>query len=185
MRMSQAEKDRSRERIVASAARLMRERGLDGASVGEVMKAAGMTHGGFYKHFDSKDALLEAGLDRAFDDVVGLFSDPSPGGEAAAAARFRAFYLSEQHLASPGQGCPVAGLSGEVARGGGDLKAGFGAGVRKMAALIAGGIPGAERARRRRAMRQLAMMAGAILIARASDEATAQEILACCREGLE
>ena len=63
MRMSQAEKDKSHARIVASASRLLRERGIDGASVSDVMKDAGLTHGGFYKHFASKDELAETAFE--------------------------------------------------------------------------------------------------------------------------
>ena len=64
MRMSQEEKEKSHERIIVSAARLLRERGVEGASVNDVMSDAGLTHGGFYKHFDTKDALLASSAGR-------------------------------------------------------------------------------------------------------------------------
>ena len=71
VRVSQQEKDLSHQRIVASAARLIRERGVDGAGVAEVMKDAGMTAGGFYRHFASKDDLIAAALDTAFAQTLG------------------------------------------------------------------------------------------------------------------
>ena len=179
MRASQEEKGRSRARIVASAARLVRQRGVEGASVGDVMRDAGLTHGGFYKHFGSKEALLAAALDRAFDETAEKLGPGLPADEAAAvSAGFQDFYLSDGHVASPSVGCPVAALSGDVARGAAALKASFGAGVRRVVALLARGASGSERARRARATRQLAMMAGAVMIARASDPDTAREVRA-------
>ena len=91
MRMSKDEKERSHQRIVASAARLFRERGLEGASVGDVMAAAGMTHGGFYKHFDSKDALAGSALALAFAE----FTQPLEGNDDRDGyALYRARYLT-------------------------------------------------------------------------------------------
>jgi TetR/AcrR family transcriptional repressor of nem operon len=82
----------------------------------------------------------------------------------------------------PGRGCPIAALGGDVARGATALKARFGAGARRIIGLLARDLPGSEKARRARAARQLAMMAGAIMIARASDPETARDVLAACRE---
>ncbi len=183
MRMSQDEKDKSRARIIASASRLVRERGVDGASVGDVMGDAGLTHGGFYKHFESKDALLATALDSAFDEIVAMLA-PQLEGETAAAHSigFQAFYLSDGHVASPSMGCPVAALSGDFARGAAALKERFGGGVRRIIGLLARGNGGSESARRVRATRQLAMMAGAVMIARASDPDTARAVLSACRD---
>ena len=183
MRMSREDKDRSHGRIVASAARIFRERGVEGASVNDVMKDAGMTHGGFYKHFGSKDDLLAAALDEAFDEISRLLRPDLPAGEAASVAPgFQDYYLSDGHMTWPGRGCPIAAVGGDVARGPTALKARFGAGVGRIVGLLARGLPGSEAARRARATRQLAMMAGAIMIARASDPDTAREVLSACRE---
>ena len=183
MRMSQEEKGRSHDRIVASAARLIRQHGVDGASVNDVMKDAGLTHGGFYKHFESKDALLAAALESAFDEIVDMLGPDLQEGDAShRSAEFQDFYLSEDHVASPSLGCPVAALSGDIARGATALKARFGEGVRCIIALLGRGGAGSERVRRMRATRQLAMMAGAVMIARASDPDMAREVLAACRE---
>ena len=184
MRMSQDEKDRSHQRIIASAAKLFRRSGIEGASVGDVMQDAGMTHGGFYKHFDSKDALLVAALDRAFDETFEKLGPELPHAEAAVvSSAFQAYYLSDGHVASPAIGCPIAALGNDVARGADLLKARFGAGVRRIVSRLARGVAGSQRTRQTRAMRQIAMMAGAVMIARASDPATAREMLAACRNG--
>lgn len=177
MRMSQDEKMRSHGRIVESAARLFRERGLEGASVNDVMMDASMTHGGFYKHFDNKDALIERALERAFDEFVNNF-ERNQTDEAIAASR--ALYLSQEHMANPGRGCPVAALGAEIARGSSRLKAAFGAGVRRVIAAVAGSRKGSPTARRTAALREFSMLVGAMVIARASDPEFADEVLAAC-----
>ena len=183
MRMSQEEKVKSRARILGSASRLFRERGLDGASVADVMQDADMTHGGFYKHFESKDALLAAALDQAFAEIAEKLEPAiAPGAAQAIASEFQDFYLSDGHKTSPGCGCPVAALGGDIARMESELKAQFGAGIRRITNLLASGLPGSERVRQSRAIQQFAMMAGAIMIARASDPNTAHDVLAACRE---
>ncbi len=177
MRVSQEEKDKSTTRIVASAARLFRERGLEGASVSDVMKDAGMTHGGFYKHFDSKDALLKTALESAF----AAFTTALQGDDAEEAfAAFRALYLSREHMSHPGFGCPVAALGTELARGSASIKAAFGTGVRRMVDAISRSRKGSAQARRTAAFREFSMLVGAMVIARASDRELADEVLAAC-----
>jgi TetR/AcrR family transcriptional repressor of nem operon len=178
MRMSQAEKDKSHGRIVASASRLLRERGLDGASVDEMMKAAGMTHGGFYKHFDNKEALIEAAIDAAFAG----FAEPLERGEPErAVAAYRALYLSDGHKNHPGIGCPVASLGPDISRAPERLKSAFGAGVRRIVAALARVRKGSAPEREAAAFREASMLVGAMVIARASDPATARAVLAACK----
>ena len=179
MRMSQAEKDKSHARIVASASLLLRERGLNGASVDEVMKAAGLTHGGFYKHFDSKGALIEAAIGAAFAG----FAEPLERGEPErAVAAYRALYLSEGHKNHPGIGCPVASLGPDIGRAPERLKSAFGAGVRRIVAALARVRKGSAHEREAAAFRDASMLVGAMVIARASDPATARAVLAACRQ---
>lgn len=181
MRMSREDKELSHARIVSSAAALVRRRGIAGASVNEIMEDAGLTHGGFYKHFDSKEALLDAALDSAFDEFASrLHRDRTA--TATLQAEFRRFYLSRGHVATPEQGCPIAALAGDVGRASADLKARFGSGVRRIVDLLGRGSGSAE-ARRARAIRQLVMMAGAVTIARACDPETAAQVLEACRDG--
>lgn len=179
MRVSQDEKDRSHQRIVEAAARLMRERGIEGTGVAEVMSAAGMTHGGFYRHFDGKDALLAAALEKAFDEITSLLDLPEP--PATAVTRFETRYLSADHIRNPGLGCPVAALAGDIARAAPSLRSTFTQGVHRLVSRLAGGMKGAGRGREDRAMRRLAMLAGAVMLARATDDETGNAILAACR----
>lgn len=182
MRMSREDKDRSHARIVASAASIMRRRGTEGTSVNDVMQDAGLTHGGFYKHFDSKEALLVAALDAAFDEIATLLRPDVAASDAGRVAKvFERFYLSRMHVATPERGCPAAALGGDIGRGSADLKARFGTGVRRIIALLGRGTSGNADARRVRATRQLAMMAGAVAIARACDPETAASVLKACR----
>ena len=174
MRMSNEEKSKSHARIVASASRLFRERGLEGASVADVMQDAAMTHGGFYKHFTNKGALVEAALDEAFSKFVASVEKD----ESQSALDL---YLSRGHLSNPGMGCPVATLGPEVARGPNPLKAVFGAGVRRMVDAIAHRRAGPDDTRRRKALREFSMLVGAVIIARASDPELADDVLAACR----
>ena len=182
MRVSQREKERSRERIVDAAARLMRERGIEGTSVADVMAEADMTHGGFYRHFDTKEALLVSALRSAFDQMVSELDRRLAGDELeAAVAGFDAFYLSEGHVDQPGMGCPAAAVGSDAGRGSDALKAAFGAGIRGMVTALAKGRRGSAQARQASAMRELAMLAGAVIIARASDPDTARDMLAACQ----
>ena len=177
MRMSQEEKELSHARIVASASRLFRERGIEGAGVADVMEDAGMTHGGFYKHFQSKEALLIRALEDAFSEFVDAFQ--AEGAEKVLPT-FKALYLSREHLEQPGVGCPVAALGTEIARGSARLKMTFGAGVRRMIEAIAGTRKRAPAGRRAAALREFSTLVGAMVIARASDPELAAEILSAC-----
>ena len=113
MRMSQIEKDRSHARIIGSAAKLVRQHGIEGTSVDDVMKDAGLTHGGFYKHFESKDTLVAAALDEAFKEIIEMLEPQTLKQNAASLSTdFQSFYLSDPHVASSNKGCPIAALSG-------------------------------------------------------------------------
>jgi TetR/AcrR family transcriptional repressor of nem operon len=184
VRVSQAEKEKTRERIVASAARLLRERGVEGASVADVMTDAGMTHGGFYRHFETKDDLVEVALDRAFDQHLSSAERRlDDGADVNVIEGFIAHYLSDGHVAHAGQGCPIAALSGEMSRVPDGVRARFAAGVKRMISFVSRNYSGSPAQRRAKAYRQVAMMAGAVAMARSSDPETAAEILAACRGG--
>lgn len=113
---SQAEKAQSRERILDAAARQIREVGLDGVSIAELMKSANLTHGGFYGHFPSRAALIEAALERAMDNSEATFvatrSSKAPGSVKSIVNS----YLSPAHRDNVSGGCAVATLAGEVGR---------------------------------------------------------------------
>jgi TetR/AcrR family transcriptional repressor of nem operon len=117
-RVSQAQAQENRARVVAAAARLLRERGTD-VSVADMMSAVGLTHGGFYKQFASKDALVAEAAASAFADheQIRAQKDEAYDGERDAARRdFIDWYLTAAHRDSPGDGCPTAALSVDMAR---------------------------------------------------------------------
>ncbi len=182
MRVSREEMERSHERIVDGAASLFRERGVENTSVADVMESAGLTHGGFYRHFATKDALLSAALRAAFAQLQDVADRNLRGKDSETAlARYHAFYLSDAHLGNPGGACPVATLAGDVARAAPPLKEEFGQGVMRLLETLTNCQSGPKRARQAAAIREFAMLVGAAVIARASDPETAQTILTACR----
>ena len=116
MRYPAEHKQQTRERIVDAASRRFRRAGA-GVGIGQLMRALKMTHGGFYRHFDSKDQLLAEALTRAFEDsrtrIRAAVVMAPPGGELAAIVNT---YLSEEHCANVSGGCPVAALASELSR---------------------------------------------------------------------
>lgn len=190
MKVSKAQAARNRQDILDAAARLYREHGLTGVGVAEVTRGAGLTHGGLYRHFESKDALVREACARAFDwSIAPLDGMEGTEGDGGLAARVQS-YLSPQHRDSPGNGCPAAALAVDVARAGGDLSAVFAEGVERNItrfARVIGGIaedatPGTEL--RAQAMATLSTMVGALVLARAtaaSNAALSDEILATVR----
>ena len=185
MRVSQDEKARSHARIVAGAARLTRARGLEATSVADVMADAGLTHGGFYRHFDSKEHLVVAAIQSAFEEILGdLEIQAEAGMRADAVAAFIAHYLSDGHVAHPSGGCPIPALGADVARTTAPARQAFSAGIDRMIVLLAGGLPGTPSERRTEAARIVALMAGAVLVARACEPATAHQVLTAVRAGL-
>jgi TetR/AcrR family transcriptional repressor of nem operon len=113
---SQAEKAKSRQRILDAAALQLRESGLAGVSIGDLMKSVKLTHGGFYGHFASRDDLIAEALDKALIDGE---ASAIRAGSTRGARTLKSFlnsYLSKAHRDNPGSGCAVSALSGDVAR---------------------------------------------------------------------
>ncbi|MBD1549643.1 TetR/AcrR family transcriptional regulator [Roseibium aggregatum] len=136
-RMSASAKEESHDRILTAAARLFRERGIEATSVADIMKAAGLTHGGFYRHFDSKQALVTAAFRRAVEELLSE-AEAAPDREEAQ-ARFLARYLSSEHVGDPGHGCPLIALGAEIARDDGPAQTEASSAMERMAALLATG----------------------------------------------
>jgi TetR/AcrR family transcriptional repressor of nem operon len=107
-RVSQAQARENRKRIVETAARLFRERGVAGVSVADVMAEAGLTHGGFYKQFASKEALIAEAVGQAFSELSDYLENQDRDD-------FVRGYLSPEHRDNPGPGCPAAGFAGDLA----------------------------------------------------------------------
>src|SRR5260370_25298145 len=162
MRVSREQAAESRRRIVETAARMFREKGFDGAGVDAIMKGAGLTHGGFYGHFRSKDDLAAEAVTRAlqrsterqsrFTDLNDLVSD----------------YLSERHRADRADGCAIAALGAEMAPHGEGTRRSGTAHVRAQLDRFSHLPKGRTAAsRRKRAIATLAGIVGALMLARA------------------
>src|SRR5215469_14734499 len=144
------------ERIVKEASRLFRERGFENVSVGEVMKAAGLTHGAFYAHFGSKEELQAATI--AYGQRVSLERMQRSNSKKSTES-YVDRYLSAWHRDHPGDGCTMAALAQEVARSSPELKIAFEQGLEH--------ILSAKRGDRKDAIFQAAAMIGGVVLARA------------------
>ncbi|MEA1834287.1 helix-turn-helix domain-containing protein [Methylobacterium durans] len=184
--MSKEAATTSRVRIVEAASRLLRERGIEGTSIADVMAAAGMTHGGFYKHFRSKDELVAAALGAAFASHSDRFDGRlEHGGPLAALEAYIAEYLSPEHVSHPGMGCPAAALGPDVARGSADIAQIFTRGVEDIVTRFMTAAPAGSDAARTRsaAIRRLGTMVGAVVVARAvGPGALRDEVIAACSD---
>ena len=173
MRVSRQKARQNRDAVLDAAARLFLERGLDGVGIAEITRAVGLTHGGFYGQFpDAKEGLAAEAVTRAFQNTQAVWnelaSDKQPADALTAIA---GAYLSERHRDHPGQGCPVPALAADAARRGGVVRASFSGGVRDLLDVLSRYTSGpTEVAKRRDAARQLATLAGAVLLARAVDD---------------
>lgn len=138
MRYDSEHKDRTRGRVLKAAAQAMRKRGPHRLGVAQVMSGAGLTHGGFYAHFSSKDDLIAAAIDQMFEESRARFlreSDARPPGQALAA--YIDFYLSTAHRDSVSAGCPIPILAGDVRRLSKAARARFAAGMGRLVQILA------------------------------------------------
>jgi TetR/AcrR family transcriptional repressor of nem operon len=132
MRVSRKEMDSNHLRIVEGASRLIRKQGIESTSVDDVMSRAGLTHGGFYRHFDSKEALVSAALEESFNEAIKVIEDSySNLGPKEGAESYYVHYLSQGHVKHPELGCPISALSTDVARSTPGVKATFSDGFRR------------------------------------------------------
>jgi TetR/AcrR family transcriptional regulator, transcriptional repressor for nem operon len=185
VRYPRGHKERTREQIVEAAARAFREEGIDGVGIGELMGRAGLTHGGFYAHFPSKDALAAEVCSRAMDQsgtVMGQAVAHAPPG--AKLAGFIRAYISRRHRDDPGAGCVMPTLGSEMPRHAPEVRGAFTAQIRRVIDGLQPLMPAApgDAATEDRAIALAAGMAGAVLLARAVDDpALSDRILEACR----
>ena len=187
-RHSQDEKARSHERIVDIAAARIREAGTAAPSVAEIMQAAGLTHGGFYKHFESRDDLIAEAVDRTFADSQQATAAVIDGADDPLAA-FVDWYVSAEHRDNPGSGCGVVALGGEVAHAEPRVRAAYTDQVKRYLAqleeLLSDDDGEADPVIRRQARVTLSTLIGAVLVARAVDDpALSDAIIADVRAAL-
>lgn len=179
MKVSRTQASENRARVVAVAGELFRKHGIDGVGVADLMRQAGLTHGGFYKSFESKENLaIEAcrqAMARslvAWDGIAARSDHPL--------RELTAHYLSRAHRDRPGGGCLFPTLAPDVARRGGGLRSAFTEGLRPFLDLLARLTPGRTRAaRREKALATMSAMVGAMVLARMVDDPElSDEILA-------
>ncbi len=187
MKVTREQAALNRARVVETAAKLFRERGFDGIGVADLMKAAGLTHGGFYGHFDSKEALQAEASAKAVEGSAGRWQaliDASPDTPLSAVAQR---YLSTQHRDNPGQGCAVATLGADAHRATPAVREAMTTGIRKQIDVLAAALHGgSDEERRHRAMTAYATMIGGLVMARAvEDGALSEEILKVVTAALE
>ena len=178
MRVSREKAAENRQRIVDTASRLFREKGFDGVGVDAIMNGAGLTHGGFYGHFGSKEDLAAEAVGRAYERSVEKQS------RYATLTQLVSEYLSERHCADRANGCAIAALGADVARRHDGVRRALTEHVRgeldRIARLLRDGPAGR---RRKRAIATLAGLVGALTLARAVDDpALSKEILAAARD---
>ena len=136
MRYEPEHKARTRERLVREASTALRIEGPDRLGVAALMGRAGLTHGGFYAHFASKDALLAEALEASFADGAAVFAGFAGLEPAEALRRYVRFYTSRSHRDDPGGGCPLAALSADLPRMGPEAQSRFGAGLARLTARL-------------------------------------------------
>lgn len=162
MKVSREQMARNRSRILMEAGRLFREKGFDAVSVAEVMKAAGLTHGGFYGHFASKDDLIAQTL-------AEILADTGPSGGNL--STWLDSYLSPRHRDNPAKGCPTASLAADTRLQGDAARAALTNGLRTQIDRMAAAIPGdTEDEKRRATIGNWAAMVGALVLSRAVDD---------------
>lgn len=171
MRVSRLEAAQNRERIIEAAARLFRERGFDGIGVADLMKSAGLTHGGFYGHFASKEDLMAQACERALEGSLAALHQVAEQGAEDGLSAVASAYLSPVHRDRPGEGCVLAALGAEAARHGSPLRSTFTRGVHSALEMLTRLARGNSwHAKRKRALATYASMIGALILARAVDD---------------
>jgi TetR/AcrR family transcriptional repressor of nem operon len=174
MARSQEDKAASHERIVKIAARRMREEGTGAPGVAEIMRAAGLTHGGFYKHFDSREDLVAEAVERAFAD------NTRRSARFETLAEYADWYLSPAHRDGPGTGCGIAAFSADAARDTARVREAYGAQVERYLDRLE-----TWTGDRETAVQALALLIGGLQTARAlGDGAQSDQVLAGARDAV-
>jgi TetR/AcrR family transcriptional repressor of nem operon len=191
MRVSREKAAEHRERIIEAAGALFRAKGFDGIGVADIMKAADLTHGGFYGHFASKDDLVAQASRRAMATAAARWTKLVEASAEKPYAALLAHYLSPRHRDDPGQGCAFAALGNDAARSSKVVRNAFAEGLEPLIDILAQSIPGKSKsARRRKAVAAMAALVGALTLARAVEgtplsdemlEAAHRELIAAAR----
>ena len=197
MKLTKQKAAQNRQRIVETAGRLFREQGFDGVGVADLMKAAGFTHGGFYNHFSSKEALAaeaaSSGLNTSNSKLSDSLVDTENSGTSGL-AKFVERYLSSEHRDDRAGGCTIASLAGDAARETEEIQASFAKGIEEELGILASYFAknasedqGSPLSARERAIRLVAELVGAVILARAvarGNRSLSDELLRTARHTL-
>ncbi|MFC3441370.1 TetR family transcriptional regulator [Sphingobium rhizovicinum] len=183
MKVSREQAARNRETVVDVASRLFRAHGVDGVGVGEVMRESGLTHGGFYNQFESKEALAAEACAAALAKSAVRWRALAEGaGEEGAASAIADSYLSARNRDAPETGCALIALSPDAARRGGELAGAFRQGFEELAAIMEQSAPDLDRPA---TLARMAQMVGAMALARAvADPDLSNEIMVSVRKAV-
>ncbi len=179
-----AAKDATHERIVSTAARAIRRSGYAGTGVADIMKEAGLTHGAFYAHFESRDAMLAEAADQAGAESIARAREAVAAAPAKRSLEFLIHsYLSQDHLKDIECGCPVAALGSEMPRQSPEVRRVASSRINEMISLIAREVQASEAAEaREQSLVTVATMVGTLILARAVDDPALSEEF--CAAGL-
>jgi TetR/AcrR family transcriptional repressor of nem operon len=189
-RVSRRQSELNRSSIKAASARLFRERGIRDVSVADLMAEVGLTHGGFYGHFASKDVLAAEACGFAFEKSAEhwnrLIDTAEPNSDSARTAVIER-YVSASSRNNPGSSCPAVALAADVSREPtqAPIRATYAAGIESLLQILANMDDGEDAGKRDRALTDLCMMVGALSLARATaGRRLSDEILAAARKRL-
>lgn len=187
-RVSKQQMERNREEIIKVSSQLFRERGINGVSVNDLMAAAGLTHGGFYGHFDSKDELAAIASRKAFDDSAARWQAIGQQSSQQTLQTLVEHYLSPAHRDGVQDGCAITALASDIARESADkpVREVYLDGVKGMLEILESVADVDDEAQRRQhALVQFSLLIGALTLARAtSGDNLSDEFLTAAKEAL-
>lgn len=183
MKVTREQAEHNRQRIVETAARLFRERGFDGVGIAQLMEEVGLTHGGFYGQFSSKEDLMVEASAKAFHDTNQRWREMRDRAPDMALAAIASLYVSPDHRDHPGDGCVLPTLGIDATRQGLPVHSVVTDAAKDLILLLTEVIPGrTAQVRREQALVSCAAMVGAVVLARAvTDAALSDEILEAVR----
>ena len=187
MRVSRSQAEENRQTVITVASRLFRERGFDGIGLKELMKGAGLTQGGFYKQFASKEDLAVQASRRAFESASRRWSAAVEAHPEDPLGAVLAFYLSMDHCEEKMDGCPIVALGSDAARQGSEVKASFEAGIKAHLEILGRLIGEADgEAPDGKAMATLSTMVGALILSRVvNDESLSKLFLQAAADSVQ
>lgn len=187
MRVSRIQAEENRQTVINVASRLFREHGFDGIGLKDLMKGAGLTQGGFYKQFESKEDLAVQASRRAFDGAFCRWSAAVEAHPEDPLGAVLDFYLSTEHREHKMDGCPIVALGSDAARQSSEVKASFEAGIRAHLEILGRLIGETDgEAPDGKAMAALSTMVGAVILSRAvNDENLSKQFLQAAAESVQ